>query len=169
MYKKIAGTMCGRWCNVHTGLLVLRVLLGLFFIAHAAVKWQNVPDNVLFFQSIGFGAYWVHIVAAIELIGGIALVLGAFTCIAGSLIAVVQIVAAFKIGTLGFQQPWLSSFAFGYGMNLVFAAAALAVAWAGPGRYALFGGRCCMICRKDKMCAECPACDACGLCLPKKD
>jgi uncharacterized membrane protein YphA (DoxX/SURF4 family) len=149
---------------MHVGLLVMRVVLGLFFVAHAVIKWQNVAENQLFFTSIGLAAFWVHVVAAIELLGGLALILGVFTCLGGSLIAVVQLVAAYKMFTLGGQQPWLSSFAFGYGMNLVFAAAALGVAWAGPGRLSLWGGRCCLACRKDKLCKDCPSCESCGSC-----
>lgn len=155
-----------RWCNKHTGLLVLRVVLGVFFFAHGTLKWQDMEQTVAFFGSLGFPSFLAYLVAIAETGGGVALVLGVFTCFSGSILAVIQLVAAYKVTSQIPADSALVSFAMGYGMNLVLAAASLAVAFAGPGRWALWKGRCCWWCRKDKNCMECKDCASCGHCGP---
>ena len=63
--------------NDHATML-LRVALGLVFIAHAGAKWFTftLPGTVEFFASQGFPGWSAYPVFAAELVGGIALVLG---------------------------------------------------------------------------------------------
>jgi putative oxidoreductase len=58
--------------------LLLRVSLGLLFVAHASLKLFvfTIPGTVEFFQSLGLPGPLAYIVIALELFGGLALILG---------------------------------------------------------------------------------------------
>ena len=60
--------------------LLLRVSLGIMFLAHVALKIFvfTVPGFVGFFASLGLPAILAYAVIAIELLGGIALILGIY-------------------------------------------------------------------------------------------
>jgi putative oxidoreductase len=60
--------------------LILRVSLGIMFLAHVALKIFvfTVPGFVGFFASLGLPAILAYAVIAIELLGGIALILGIY-------------------------------------------------------------------------------------------
>jgi putative oxidoreductase len=58
--------------------LLLRVSLGVLFLAHVALKIFvfTVPGTVGFFQSLGMPAVIAYGVIALELLGGVALIIG---------------------------------------------------------------------------------------------
>jgi putative oxidoreductase len=58
--------------------LLLRVSLGVLFVAHALLKIFvfTIPGTVEFFQSLGLPGPIAYAVIALELFGGIALILG---------------------------------------------------------------------------------------------
>lgn len=58
--------------------LLLRVSLGVLFIAHASLKIFvfTIPGTVEFFASLGLPAALAYAVIALELVGGIALIAG---------------------------------------------------------------------------------------------
>ena len=60
------------------GALVLRVSLGVMFIAHALLKLFvfTLPGTVKFFETVGFPGFLAYVVFAAELAGGALLVLG---------------------------------------------------------------------------------------------
>jgi putative oxidoreductase len=62
------------------GITVLRVSLGVMWIAHALLKVFvfTLPGTAQFFQSVGFPGFLAYPVVAIELLGGMALVLGIY-------------------------------------------------------------------------------------------
>lgn len=62
------------------GLALLRVSLGVMWIAHAMLKWLvfTLPGTAQFFASVGLPGFLAYPVFAFELIGGIALVLGVY-------------------------------------------------------------------------------------------
>jgi putative oxidoreductase len=157
---------CKRWGNKHSGQLVLRVVLGGFFLAHGVLKFSDMENTVAFFTSpsVGVPAFLAYFVSGVEVVGGIALMLGVFTCTFGTLLAVIQLVAIYKVTARIPAPSALIAFAMGYGMNLVLAAAALSVAFTGPGRMSLFKGRCCVNCRHDRDCSDCDTCGDCGKC-----
>lgn len=116
--------------NYDRALLVLRVVVGIVFIAHGWSKWQNLEGTVAFFDQVGLPALLAYVVAAIELLGGIAVLLGLWTRIAGYLIAAVMVGAIiFVKSKVGFLS--------GYEFDLTLLAAALVIAWLPPGRFAL--------------------------------
>jgi putative oxidoreductase len=58
--------------------LLLRLSLGVMFIAHALLKWRvyTMPVAVATFRSIGLPGWLAYVVTAVELIGGGCLILG---------------------------------------------------------------------------------------------
>lgn len=111
------------------GLLLLRVFIGVAFIAHGYTKVQNLPGTVEFFGGLGFSAFWAYLVAWVELLGGVALVAGLWTCLAGGLLAIVMLVVI-----------WITkggSF-FAIELPLVLLGGLLAIILVGPGKFRLF-------------------------------
>jgi len=123
MKKLCANCDCFGW-----GLLVIRLGLGAGFIAHGFQKFSAMDGTIAFFSSVNLPAALAYLVAAIELLGGIAMVLGVFTTIAGALLALVMvgaiILVKFKMGFLG-----------GFEMDTLYLAMALGIVLAGPGAY----------------------------------
>lgn len=63
----------------------LRVILGLTFFIHGVSKFQGGLGNTAgFFDSLGIPGFMAYIVAGIELIGGLAVILGLGTRIVPS-------------------------------------------------------------------------------------
>jgi len=117
--------------NPDLGLLLLRVGLAAVFIAHGWIKVTNLSMFVGNFGNLGIPAFLTFIVAYVELLGGIALLLGVFAQLAGLLLAVDMFFALllirFKTGFVG-----------GYEFELLLLLSALAIFFAGPGKYSLW-------------------------------
>ncbi len=64
----------------HYGLALLRVSLGVMWIAHALLKLFvfTLPGTAQFFVSVGFPGFLAYPVFAAELLGGLALVFGLY-------------------------------------------------------------------------------------------
>ena len=62
------------------GITLLRASLGIMWIAHALLKLLvfTLPGTAQFFQSVGLPGFLAYPVFALELLGGIALVLGIY-------------------------------------------------------------------------------------------
>jgi putative oxidoreductase len=62
------------------GALLLRVSLGVMFIAHALLKYSvfTLPGTAQFFVAVGFPGQLAYVVFAAELFGGVLLVLGIY-------------------------------------------------------------------------------------------
>jgi putative oxidoreductase len=82
--------------SVPFGLTLLRVSLGVMWIAHALLKWFvfTLPGTAQFFDSIGIPGVLAYPVFAAELLGGMAIVLGWYARQAALLLAPVMLVAA---------------------------------------------------------------------------
>jgi uncharacterized membrane protein YphA (DoxX/SURF4 family) len=78
------------------GQVFLRIILGLTFFIHGVSKFQGGIGNTAgFFDSLGIPGFMAYIVAAIELIGGLAVILGFGTRIVSVLFAVILVGAIF--------------------------------------------------------------------------
>ncbi len=125
-----------RTTSTSIGLTVLRVVLGVVFIAHGAQKFaQGIPNVSRGFAGMGvpLAELAAPLVAGLELVGGAFLVLGIATRVVGALLAVDMVVAGLLAhATAGFfaQQG-------GFEYVLVLAVGSLAVALTGPGRLSL--------------------------------
>lgn len=108
--------------------MLIRVALGVAFIAHGWAKLSDMGTTVGFFDSLGLAAPLAYLVAIVEFAGGLAILLGVFTKFAAILIACVMAVAMFKVkiaaGYLG-----------GYELDLSFFLMALSLLALGAGKY----------------------------------
>lgn len=120
-----------------TGLLVLRVAVGLTIAAHGTQKlfgWfkgGGLDGTGQFFTSLGYpsGEAMAVVAGLAEALGGLGLVLGLLTPLAGAAVA----------GTM-INVVWIersNGFVGGYELPLLIGAAAAALALTGPGRYAV--------------------------------
>ena len=116
--------------------LVLRVATGLIFALHGWQKLEmGVPGVTGFLSSLGFPmpAFFAVVLIAAELIGGILLILGAFTHWAAKILAIVAIVALVSVHLPnGFFMA-----NGGYEFMLLILASTLSLMITGPGKWAL--------------------------------
>ncbi|RSD24971.1 DoxX family protein [Mesobacillus subterraneus] len=85
-----------------TGATILRVVLGATFFIHGAAKFQgDIANTVGFFESLGLPGFTAYLVALIELIGGLAMVLGVGTRVVSILFAIILAVAILKVKLAG--------------------------------------------------------------------
>ena len=118
------------------GLFVVRLGLGIIFFAHGAQKtfglWGGAPlaDSAAKMTHMGVPLFLAYVAILTELLGGVALVLGVFSRIAGiALIIDMAVAIALVHGKNGFfmgNPP-------GFEYNLALIMMALAVTIAGPG------------------------------------
>lgn len=80
------------------GAFILRVILGVIFFVHGLDKFQaGIGNTVGFFDSIGVPGFLAYIVATIELVGGIAMIVGIGTKIVAYLFAIIMLGAIFTV------------------------------------------------------------------------
>jgi len=119
-----------------TGLLVLRIVAGLFFAGHGAQKlfgWFRGPGPEAaggFFEQLGYrpGRQMVAVASLTEIGAGLMLAAGFLAPLAGAAIVGVMINAIWTVKrSLGLYN--------GYEIDLLYATIAVALAFAGPGVY----------------------------------
>ncbi|KAB8192785.1 DoxX family membrane protein [Nonomuraea phyllanthi] len=118
-------------------LLLARIALGVIFLVHGYQKFatMGIAGTTAFFESAGIplASVAAPVVAALEVAGGLALILGAALPIAGTLLAADMVGAiVFVHGSAGFGAG-----EGGYEFVLALAAASLAVGFTGGGALAL--------------------------------
>ena len=110
--------------------LILRVVLGIIFAAHGYQKLTGMDGVFGMVTGLGLPAFSAYILTYTELLGGLALIAGLATRYAAALIAIVMIVAIWKVklatGLLG-----------GYELELGFLATAVALMLTGAGPWSL--------------------------------
>ncbi|GAA3663317.1 hypothetical protein GCM10022224_029120 [Nonomuraea antimicrobica] len=117
-------------------LLLARIAIGAIFLVHGYQKFatMGIAGTTKFFESVGIPLAGVAApaVAALEVVGGVALILGAALPIVGVLLALDMLGAiAFVHGANGLTGES------GYELVLALAAASLAVGFTGGGALAL--------------------------------
>ena len=123
------------------GLLLLRVTVGATLAAHGAQQlfgWfggGGVEATGKAFESLGFvpGRRHARMAGLVETGGGLLLALGLVTPLAAAIVLSVMVVAALSVHVR--QGFFITSGGFEY--NLVLGVAGLALAFTGPGAYAL--------------------------------
>jgi putative oxidoreductase len=124
-----------------TGILLLRLTIGLTLAAHGAQKlfgWFGGPgldQTGRAFEAIGFkpGRRHAMLAGLVEIVAGALLALGLASTLAAALVLSVMMVAA--VGVHGRNGFFITKG--GYEFNVVFGVAAWTVAFTGPGAYSL--------------------------------
>lgn len=119
---------------------LLRLALGILFLAHAGLKLFvfTIPGTVGYFESIGFPGFFAHLVIAGELFGGLALLAGVMTRWASLGLAVIAFGSIIPHAGNG----WVfSAEGGGWEFPLFLAVTALVQALLGPGAFALRSAR----------------------------
>ena len=113
------------------GLLVLRIALGIIFLAHGYPKLAHLRGGAQmqgFFVEHGLPGYFLYIAGVIETFGGGLLLLGLFTRAAGLLLALEMCVAIWRVHS---AHGYLA--VTDYQFPLALATACLALATVGAG------------------------------------
>lgn len=118
------------------GALILRVVLGITFFIHGLVKFQGGIENTVgWFASIGLPGVLAYAVAIVELVGGIALIIGLGSRIVSVVLALLMAGATLKVklagGFLGTGQGA------GYELDLALLAMAVFIAINGSKMFAV--------------------------------
>lgn len=124
-----------------TGLLIIRLVIGLSFMAHGAQKLfgmfggYGIKGTGQWFESIGVkpGTTMAFMAGAGEFFGGLLFAIGLLTPLAGIIIAFTMIMAIFTVH--GQNGYWAT--ANGYEYNLTIIAVTIGIALTGAGKYAL--------------------------------
>jgi putative oxidoreductase len=121
--------------NFDLALLILRVVLGIIMIYHGWPKLTNLGGTIEGFSGMGIPAPAVAAIFAtlVEVVGGILVLVGAFADIAGLMFAIDMLGAI----TFVHAKNGFSASEGGVEFPLALLAMALAIALAGPGRYAV--------------------------------
>ena len=118
------------------GITLLRVSLGVMWIAHALLKVFvfTLPGTAQFFATIGFPGFLAYPVFAVELLGGAALALGVYARQVSLALTPVMLVAA----SVHFDNGWVhTSAGGGWEYPIFLALASLALWLVGDGAFAL--------------------------------
>ena len=116
--------------------LVLRVALGVMFVAHALLKYYvfTLPGTAKFFESLGLPGPLAYLTFGAELIGGVLILAGAYSRWVSAALVPVLLGAAWAHAANG----WLFSAPNGgWEYPAFLAAAAIAQALLGDGRFAV--------------------------------
>ncbi|MBN6188956.1 DoxX family protein [Aneurinibacillus sp. BA2021] len=118
------------------GALILRLVLGFTFFMHGLAKFQMGLGNTAgFFESLGIPGFLGYVVAIIELVGGLAMIVGMGTRIAAVLFVFVMLGAIFTAKlAAGFMGNGQMA---GYELDLALLAMSVSLALTGSRWYSL--------------------------------
>jgi len=123
--------------NQAFGMTITRIVLGIVLFAHGyilKVETFTIGGTVGFFESIGLPAIAAYLVIGGEILGGIALILGAFTRLAAWLSLPILLGATW----MHLGNNWVfSAEGGGWEFPILLVALALAVGFGGAGKYAI--------------------------------
>ncbi|MBB5923194.1 putative oxidoreductase [Actinoalloteichus hoggarensis] len=127
------------------GLLLLRLVVGGFFIASGTEKffgWAGTPGRDGFADSLtGFGFTQVGLLATmtavVEIVAGVLVIIGLLTALAAVPLLGISVAAV----VFRFDEGLFLTGTGGFAFELLLAATTAALVFAGPGRFALDNGR----------------------------
>lgn len=80
------------------GLFIVRIVLGITFLFHGLDKFQSGLATIAeHFASLGLPGFFAYVVAALELIGGIAMIFGIWTRVVSVLFALLMLGAILTV------------------------------------------------------------------------
>jgi len=144
MYKLTTAAISHQWA-----LLPLRLVVGYGFFAHGIAKWNRGPEKfakLLTIIGVPAAGITARVVIGVELLGGLAIMLGVLVLLASVPLIGSMIVAMFTIhvhygfsavNTIGLTATGPVLGPPGYEINLLYIAALLLLAAGGPGALSL--------------------------------
>ena len=104
------------------GILLIRVGTGLVFFMHGVMKLQSIDMVNKMFNHLGLPAPIGMLIAALETVGGLALVFGVFTRVFAVLLGIEMLIAIFLTGgpNTGWQQHELEALLMAVSFGLVY-------------------------------------------------
>jgi putative oxidoreductase len=120
-----------------TGALLLRVSLGVLFLAHAGLKILvfTPAGTAAFFSKLGLPPELAYLVITAEVLGGLALIAGLWTRVVA--LALVPIILGTIFTVHGANGFWFSAAGGGWEYPAFWAVALVAQSLIGPGAYAV--------------------------------
>jgi putative oxidoreductase len=147
------------WFARSLGILIIRLEVGFVFLTHGLSKVENIARTMQSFHAMGFPAWVGAFIGWLEVIGGIALMLGVLTRVFAVAFGIEMLVAVAlslaRAGSMmgGMAPSWQGTIG---GTEMFLAIMSFAIALIGSGRYALYALECrdCggMLCKGD----QCP-------------
>lgn len=132
--------------NSSIGIFIIRLVTGFIFIIEGWSKFQNLSGTSNFMVHLGLPIWMGLFIATLELVGGIALVLGIFTRIFGIIFGIEMLFIVFLTG-------WARGIG-SHNLELILSAASFGIVFIGSGKYSLFpiecincGGMFCKTCK----------------------
>lgn len=117
------------------GLLLIRVAVGLVFLMHGWTKIGNIGGVEGMFMGMGLPSATGIFIAWLEVIGGLAMILGIVPRVFGLLFGIEMLVAIFLTGGVakGYRP---------HELEIVLMLLSFGVMFAGSGRYSIWSGEC---------------------------
>jgi putative oxidoreductase len=112
------------------GLLPIRIMAGIEFIAHGIPKFYDISGGYGFFQSINLPPELFLPIALLEVIGGLAILFGILTRIASSLF-IIEMIGAIVTAKLS------RGFIGGYEFELLLISICISLVIMGPGKISI--------------------------------
>ena len=113
------------------GLLLIRLALGILFFTHGLMKVQQLSQVSAMFVHFGFFPWVGFCIAWLEVLGGLALILGIATRLFAFLFGIEMLVATLLVG-----------FGRGFGIEPVLAMVSFGLMFLGSGRYSVYKADC---------------------------
>jgi putative oxidoreductase len=92
--------------SMNIGIWVLRVLLGLAFLFASYIKLSSRPRMIAEFDTIGFGQWFRYFTGALELIGGLAILVPRISVFGAILLLIVDL-GAFVAQVTILHMGWI--------------------------------------------------------------
>jgi putative oxidoreductase len=112
------------------GLLPIRIMAGIVFIAHGLPKFYDISGGYGFFQSINLPPELFLPIALLEVIGGLAILFGIITRVA-SLLFIIEMIGAIVTAKLS------RGFIGGYEFELLLISICISLVIMGPGKISI--------------------------------
>jgi uncharacterized membrane protein YphA (DoxX/SURF4 family) len=111
------------------GIFIIRFVAGFIFVIEGWQKFQNITGTANFMVHLGLPAFMATFIATLELLGGVALVLGIFTRIFGVIFGIEMLFVVYLTG----WSRGLGS----HNLELILAAVSFGIALIGSGKYSI--------------------------------
>jgi putative oxidoreductase len=118
--------------NADLGLLLIRIAIGVGFLAHGVQKLQGMEGIIKFFGSLGLPPVMAWVVGISETAVGLALILGVQTQLAG------LVMAAIMIGVYVLVKKGKGYLGGGFELESLYLLGGLGIALVGAGKHTLW-------------------------------